>query len=150
MISFSLRKFVQIKIYTVKVLIVDDNPINQQFLTYSLKRHFDVSTANNGLEAVNTLDHNHDFDVVLMDLSMPVMDGAEATLRIRQSVLSRNKYIPIIFVTTNDFDHERKRCMEVGGDDYLIKPVVVNDLLTSIDYHLKQKHDLMAGFSSGN
>ena len=83
----------------MKVLIVDDNPINLQFLTYSLKRHFDVSTANNGLEAINALNDNQDFDVVLMDLSMPVMDGAEATRQIRQSISTRNRNIPILFVS---------------------------------------------------
>lgn len=127
----------------MKVLIVDDNPINLQFLTYSLKRHFDVSTANNGLEAINALNDNQDFDVVLMDLSMPVMDGAEATRQIRQSISTRNRNIPIIFVTTNDFDHERNRCMEIGGDDYLIKPVDIKELMKSIDYHHNQKRDRM-------
>lgn len=133
----------------MKLLIVDDNPINQKFLTFSLKRHFDIETANNGLEAVNTLDAT-DFDIVLMDLSMPIMDGAEATKRIRESRNFRNKHIPIIFVTTNDFEHERIRCLENGGDDYLIKPVDIEELRTSIDYHLRQKHDLMFNTQLGN
>jgi len=125
----------------VKLLIVDDNPINQKFLSYSLKRYFEIETAANGLEAVNIL-NNYDFDVVLMDLSMPVMDGVEATQRIRQSLLFRNKHIPIIFVTTNDFEHERARCLENGGDDYMTKPVDLEKLRNSIGYHLKQKLDL--------
>ena len=86
--------------------------------------------------------NNYDFDVVLMDLSMPVMDGAEATRRIRQSLLFRNRHIPIIFVTTNDFDQERENCMESGGDDYLVKPINIKELLKSIDYYLRQKLDL--------
>ncbi|MBA4409950.1 MAG: response regulator [Odoribacter sp.] len=125
----------------VKLLIVDDNPINQKFLSYSLNKYFEIETALNGLEAINML-NNHDYDVVLMDLSMPVMDGAEATRRIRQSLLFRNRHIPIIFVTTNDIDEERKRCMEIGGDDYFIKPVRIKELKTSIDYYLRQKLDL--------
>lgn len=127
---------------SVKLLIVDDNPINQKFLSYSLNKHFEITTAFDGQEALSIL-NNHDFDVVLMDLSMPVMDGAEATRRIRQSLLFRNRHIPIIFITTNDFDDERKRCLEIGGDDYLIKPVSIKDLRDSIDYHLRQKLDLV-------
>lgn len=125
----------------MKLLIVDDNPINQKFLSYSLNKHFEITTAFNGQEALSIL-NNYDFDVVLMDLSMPVMDGAEATRRIRQSLLFRNRHIPIIFVTTNDFDQERERCLELGGDDYLIKPVSIKDLRDCIDYHLRHKLDL--------
>lgn len=125
----------------MKLLIVDDNPINQKFLYYSLKKYYEIETANNGLEAVNTLEERN-FDVVLMDLSMPVMDGAEATCMIRQSIRFRNKHIPIIFVTTNDFDYERVRCIKNGGDDYLIKPVDVDELLTTIEFHIKQKQQM--------
>jgi CheY-like chemotaxis protein len=125
----------------VKLLIVDDNPINQKFLSYSLSKYFEITTASNGLEALNIL-NNHDFDVVLMDLSMPVMDGVEATRRIRQSLLFRNRHIPIIFVTTNDFDHERRRCIENGGDDYLVKPINIKELKGIIEFHLRQKLDL--------
>ncbi len=124
----------------MKLLVVDDNPINQKFLFYSLRKYYDIETANNGLEAVNMLEKDL-FDVVLMDLSMPVMDGAEATLQIRESISHRNKNIPIIFVTTNDFDHERVRCMGNGADDYLIKPIDIEKLLSTIDYHLKQKEE---------
>jgi len=122
----------------VKLLIVDDNPINRKFLYYSLKRYYEIETANNGLEAVQMLDE-HFFNVVLMDLSMPIMDGAEATRQIRKSENKLNKHIPIIFVTTNDFEHEKVRCMENGGDDYLIKPIDIDELLYKIDYHLKRK-----------
>ena len=130
------------KVRIVKLLIVDDNPINQKFLYYSLKKKFEIETANNGLEAVEILE-SHPFDVVLMDLSMPVMDGAEATLRIRESKNQKNKNIPIIFVTTNDFEHERKRCIENGGDDYLIKPISVEELLRTIDTHLKNRQSIV-------
>jgi CheY-like chemotaxis protein len=122
----------------VKVLIVDDNPINQKFLYYSLKKYYEIETADNGLEAVEILEENN-FDVVLMDLSMPVMDGAEATLQIRKSD-KMNKHVPIIFVTTNDYEHERLRCMNNGGNDYLIKPVDINELLTSINIQLSKSN----------
>jgi len=126
----------------VKLLIVDDNPINQKFLFYSLKKYYEIETANNGQEAVKILEEKN-FDVVLMDLSMPVMDGADATLQIRESISFRNKHIPIIFVTTNDFEHDRIRCIENGGDAYLIKPIDVEKLLFTINYHLDQKQDML-------
>lgn len=126
----------------MKLLIVDDNPINQKFLFYSLKKYYEIDIADNGFEAVKILDEQN-FDVVLMDLSMPVMDGAEATLLIRESINFRNKHIPIIFVTTNDFEHERVRCMKNGGDDYLIKPIDVDELLKTIDFHLTQKQEML-------
>ncbi len=70
------------------------------------------------------------------------MDGAEATLRIRKSINAMNKHIPIIFVTTNDFEHERVRCMNNGGNDYLIKPIDIDELLKSIDIQLNLRQDL--------
>lgn len=125
----------------MKLLVVDDNLINQKFLFYSLKKNFDIEFANNGLEAVNILNAQK-FDIVLMDLMMPIMDGAEATLRIRESNNHRNKHIPIILVTTNDFEDDRLRCMQSGADDYLIKPINIENLHTTIDYFLKQKQEL--------
>ena len=125
----------------MKLLIVDDNPINQKFLYYSLKKYYEIETADNGLEAVEILEKKN-FDIVLMDLIMPVMDGAEATLRIRKSINAMNKHIPIIFVTTNDFEHERVRCMNNGGNDYLIKPIDIDELLKSIDIQLNLRQDL--------
>jgi CheY-like chemotaxis protein len=122
----------------VKLLIVDDNPINQKFLYYSLRKSYDIETANNGLDAVNILKEK-EFDVVLMDLTMPVMDGAEATYEIRRSDQSINKDVPIIFVTTNDFEHERIRCMNSGGDDYIIKPVDTVILRSRIEFHIIRK-----------
>ena len=125
----------------MKLLIVDDNPINQKFLYYSLKKYYEIEMADNGLEAVEMLEKNS-YDVVLMDLSMPVMDGAEATLRIRKSLNAKNKHVPIIFVTTNDFEHDRIRCMANGGSDYLIKPVDIGELLNSIDIQLNQRQEI--------
>jgi DNA-binding response OmpR family regulator len=121
----------------MKLLIVDDNPINQKYLFYSLKKYYDIETADNGLEAVEIMEQKK-FDIVLMDLVMPFMDGAEATLRIRESKNFRNKEVPIIFVTTNDHEHERIRCIKNGGNDYLVKPVDITDLLNSMNFHLGQ------------
>jgi len=119
----------------VRLLIVDDNPVNQKLLFYSLKKYYEVATADNGLEAVTLLD-SESFDLVLMDLSMPVMDGAEAALHIRNSTSQSIRNIPIIFVTTNDYEHERERCLNSGGNDYLIKPIDITLLMKTIESHL--------------
>lgn len=125
----------------MKLLIVDDNPINQKFLLYSLRKYFELSVANNGLEAVELLEKEK-IDVVLMDLSMPVMDGAEATRKLRESNKLWNRFIPVIFVTTNDIEEEMQRCFESGGDDYLIKPVVIDELIFSINNQITMKKSL--------
>lgn len=135
-----IRKRFIFNIGPVKLLVVDDNPINQKFLFYSLRKFYDIEIANNGLEAVKILDEQN-FDVVLMDLTMPYMDGAEATHIIRESTSHRNKQIPIIFVTTNDFEHERVRCLANGADDYLIKPIDTEELLKTIKFHIKEKQE---------
>ena len=85
----------------MKLLIVDDNPINQKFLYYSLKKYYEIETADNGLEAVELLEKKS-FDIVLMDLSMPVMDGAEATLQIRKSLKNLNKNMCVSKKPTRD------------------------------------------------
>jgi CheY-like chemotaxis protein len=128
----------------MKILVVDDNLVNQKYLYYMLKKNFDIETANNGLEAVDMLE-KQSFDLVLMDLKMPVMDGAEATLKIRQSIHLRNKSIPIIVVTTNDFEHERIRCLACGADDYLMKPIDEIELLQTIDSLLFVKNEIKKG-----
>lgn len=122
----------------MRLLIVDDNPVNQKLLFYSLQKYYEIETANNGLEAVTILE-NKNFDVVLMDLSMPLMDGAEATLRIRESVNVTNRNVPIIFVTTNDYEHERERCLNSGGNDYIVKPINITHLLSTIETHVNSQ-----------
>jgi CheY-like chemotaxis protein len=122
----------------VKLLIVDDNVFNQKILYYALKNYFEIESVNNGLEAIDLLE-KQEFDVVIMDLSMPVMDGADATWQIRESDKFRNKFIPIIFVTTNDDDYEQTRCLDNGADDFLIKPVDTEQLISVINFHIEQK-----------
>jgi CheY-like chemotaxis protein len=121
----------------LKILVVDDNPINQKFLYYSLRNRYEVGVANNGLEAIEMLD-KETFNLILMDLSMPIMDGAQATRRIRESVQANYQNIPIIFVTTNDFDNQRERCLSCGANDYMVKPIDIMDLISNIDYHTMQ------------
>ena len=106
----------------VNVLLVEDNPTNRKVATLLLEKlGYRVETAENGEKAVEVF-QERSFDAVIMDLSMPVMDGYEATERIR-SLEGDRGHTPIIALTANALDSDRERCYQVGMDDYLTKPV---------------------------
>jgi CheY-like chemotaxis protein len=116
------------------VLIAEDHPINQKLLRLTLeKRGHRVTVVSNGAEALQALDDHGNtpprFDVVLMDLMMPVMDGLEATRRIRQMESGSGRHIPIVAVTACAMDSDRTACFEAGMDDYLPKPVDTQNLI---------------------
>jgi len=104
-----------------KILLVEDNMTNQTLTRIFLeKMNFLVETASNGLEALNILQQKN-FDAVLMDCQMPVMDGYEASEEIRK--LEEHKAIPIIALTAYAFEEDRKKCMISGMNDFITKPV---------------------------
>lgn len=105
------------------VLLVEDHPMNRQLLQVLLaKLGMSVVTADNGLQALSCLAQAPDrFDVVLMDVQMPVMDGIQATKQIRLD--ARYADMPVIAVTANAMSDEREACFEAGMQDYLSKPV---------------------------
>jgi PAS domain S-box-containing protein len=106
-----------------QVLLVEDHPMNRQLLQALLaKLGIHTATAENGVQALDCLDNAPDrFDAVLMDVQMPVMDGIQATLRIREDARFAN--LPIIAVTANAMSDERALCIASGMQDYLSKPV---------------------------
>ncbi len=110
------------------MLVVDDHHINREVMRGILEDCGAlVVDAKDGQEALDILslhEHNDPFDLVFMDCQMPVMDGYQATRAIRESVAGAgNKDIPIVAVTAAAMSNERKRCFDVGMDDYLSKPV---------------------------
>jgi CheY-like chemotaxis protein len=123
----------------MKILIADDNPINQKLVYYSLKRFYDIETANNGQEVLSLV-RNKEIDLILMDLAMPIMDGAQATAQIRQMEKDIDKRIPIIFITTSDIEKDRINCLSLGADDYLLKPVNTDILISKVRYYLGENN----------
>jgi osomolarity two-component system sensor histidine kinase NIK1 len=112
------------------VLLVEDNLLNQKITTYNLRKfNHNVTIANNGLEAVNIF-KNQKFDLILMDIMMPVMDGLEATKEIRkiESESADSTRIPIIAVTANTLDNDKDKCISLGMDDFIAKPFDMNQL----------------------
>jgi PAS domain S-box-containing protein len=117
-----------------RVLVVDDNAINRKIVLRILeKRGHSVVLAGNGKEAVAALEQDT-FDVVLMDVQMPEMDGFEATAHIRSSQSAvRNHDIPIIALTARAMKGDREECLRAGMDDYLSKPIQPEELLQAME-----------------
>ncbi|MFB1632341.1 MULTISPECIES: response regulator [unclassified Pseudomonas] len=115
-----------------RILLVEDNPVNQLVAKGMLaKLGCQVQLATQGAEALEMLEENQ-FDMVLMDCNMPVMDGYEASRRIRQS--GRWPELPIVALTANAMPEERERCRAAGMNDYLAKPFRREELLALIDH----------------
>jgi len=115
-----------------RILLVEDNPVNQLVAKGMLaKLGCRVEVATQGAEALEWLERE-DFDLVLMDCNMPVMDGYEASRRIRQS--GRWPELPIVALTANAMPEERERCRAAGMSDYLAKPFRREELLALIDH----------------
>jgi signal transduction histidine kinase/CheY-like chemotaxis protein len=118
----------------LKVLICEDNEVNMKVATVILKRFgFDMDFAENGQEAVNKFIHVK-YDVILMDCMMPVMDGYEATQKIRKIEQERNTEHPvtILALTANAGEEDRKKCLDSGMNDFISKPIkreIVDSLL---------------------
>jgi signal transduction histidine kinase len=117
-----------------RILVVEDNQVNQKVVTAVLrKRGFAIELANDGREAVAKLEAG-EYDLILMDVQMPVLDGLEATRIIRRN--PRWKSLPIIAMTAHAMNGDRERCLEAGMTGYVSKPVHPSHLLQVIDEHL--------------
>jgi CheY-like chemotaxis protein len=111
-----------------RILVVEDNAVNQKLAVRLLeKMGHTVSLAHDGREAVDLVGE-HEYDAILMDCQMPVMDGFEATRCIREMEESSEIHVPIIALTANALAGDRELCRAAGMDDFLSKPVRSADL----------------------
>jgi signal transduction histidine kinase/ligand-binding sensor domain-containing protein/ActR/RegA family two-component response regulator len=117
----------------LRVLVVEDNRVNQLVTRRLLERQgMQVSLASNGLEAVEAWEQT-EVDLVLMDVQMPVMDGFEATIRIRACEHRlRSKRTPILALTAHAAREDREKCLEAGMDGYVSKPIDIESLMATI------------------
>lgn len=110
-----------------RVLVAEDNDSNFILMTYILKKRYEYERAKNGKEAVELVEKN-DYDIVLMDIKMPIMDGLEATKIIKDA----RPDLPIIALTANAFDSDRQLAFEAGCDEFLSKPISSDMCLKTI------------------
>ncbi|HZE84310.1 MAG TPA: two-component regulator propeller domain-containing protein [Puia sp.] len=116
--------------YPLNILVVEDNEINQKLITHILQKlGYEPEAVQDGMQAVQAVIQKK-YDLILMDVQMPEMDGLEATQAIR---LRRQPQPVIIALTANAMQGDREQCLESGMDDYLSKPVQLDDLVKSIE-----------------
>ena len=127
----------KIQFQDCKVLIVEDDMINQIVLDESLQGYgIQTTVVDNGLQAVNAV-KEQDFDLVFMDIQMPIMDGYQATKNIRE--IERLKDLPIIAITAHAFSGEREKCLNAQMSDYLTKPISFSELDVTLFKWLKAR-----------
>jgi PAS domain S-box-containing protein len=119
----------------LRVLLVEDNAVNQLLAVRILEKHgCTVSVTGNGCEALRVLE-TEAFDVALMDVQMPEMDGFEATQAIRKRELMTGVHLPIIAMTSYAMEGDRQRCRNVGMDGYIAKPLRAEELIRVVAAH---------------
>jgi len=118
-----------------RILLVEDNLVNQKVATALLQRRaYHVTLAENGAQAVALIEAGGaPFDLILMDVQMPVMDGLEATRRIRQHEAVAGGRLPILAMTANAMQGDRENCVAAGMDDYISKPIKAEELYGRIE-----------------
>ncbi|MBC7466214.1 MAG: response regulator [Bdellovibrio sp.] len=121
------------KVAKAHILIVEDNSINQKVMTLTLEKlGYSSELAANGVEALKLLDKKK-YDIILMDCQMPEMDGYETTSNIRKWPNAKIANLPIIAVTANAFSDDKDRCLAVGMDDFMVKPINAQNLARMLE-----------------
>jgi CheY-like chemotaxis protein len=122
-----------VKLSEASILLVEDNMINQKIVMLSLEKLVkNIDIASNGKEALDKFGTSN-YDLILMDIQMPVMDGFLATKKIREIEVSTNSFTPIIAITANAMSGDRETCLAAGMDDYVSKPFQVEVLIEKMN-----------------
>jgi PAS domain S-box-containing protein len=117
-----------------RCLVVEDNPVNQKMVLKMLAiGGHEVELCANGRDAL-ALAQAQNFDLILMDIQMPEMDGLEATLALRKWERQSSRHVPILAMTAHAMPGDRERCLRAGMDGYLSKPVRIGDLLRAVEH----------------
>lgn len=129
---------------TLRILVVDDNAVNCTLATRLIEKHGHIAaSAATGRAALQALEEQT-FDLVLMDIQMPDMDGFEATTAIRQRERATGKHLPIIAMTAHAMESDRQRCLSAGMDGYVTKPISVQALMAAIESAVPPNHSPIA------
>src|SRR6516162_643815 len=124
----STSALIQASERSLRVLLAEDNPVNQTLAMRILERlGHKAQVANNGKEALERA-QEEEFDVILMDVQMPEMDGLEATMAIREAEAGSRKHVPIVAMTAHAMKGDREKCLSAGMDRYLSKPIRIDEL----------------------
>ena len=126
--------------YPISILIAEDNPINQKLLTHILQKNgYQPDLASNGLEVLQSV-RRQKYDLIFMDVQMPEMDGYEATRQLAKRYAKKERPI-IVAVTANALKGDKELCEEAGMDDYIMKPIRVDELKRVIEKFFSKKND---------
>lgn len=137
--SGDIQKFMQDHHPDVHVLLAEDEPINQDVARFVLEDIFwTLDVANNGQEAIALAQQNA-YDLILMDMQMPIMGGVEATRVIR--AMETHQRTPIIAMTANVFAEDRAKCLDAGMNDFVTKPTEPERLYKTLHYWLENRRD---------
>lgn len=135
--TLKIKSEPNIKLSDANILLVEDNLINQKIVLLSLKKTVkNVDIANNGKEALDKFG-SIKYDVILMDIQMPIMNGIVTTKKIRNIENSTNSHTPIIAITANALLGDKEECIAAGMDDYLSKPFQIDTLIKKIEQQLE-------------
>jgi PAS domain S-box-containing protein len=122
----------------INILVAEDNVVNQRLVKELLvRKNYNVTIVENGLKIFDVLEQT-DFDIILMDIQMPIMDGLEATSIIREIEKGTGKHTPIIGITAYAVKADKTKCMEAGMDDYLAKPFVKEEFYLMVEKYVRK------------
>ncbi len=118
----------------MKILLIEDNVLNQKVVIFNLKKfNYEITAFTNGKEALESMKKTR-YDLILMDIMLPEMNGYQVTSEIRKLEKNNNieKPVPIIALTANTYDNDREKCFNAGMNEYLAKPFTSEQLVEVI------------------